>query len=351
MTFATELALYGPDPDTGIGVDTDSAATSPSRPLSQHAVPMTTRQAIDYCRRLAVSHYENFTVVSWLLPKKLRTAFAVFYSYCRWSDDLADEVVDSELALRLLQWWENGVHRCFDRGDFGTSGCDKKDTISEKHPVLIALREIAGEFSLSKQPFLDLLRAFRQDQVKKRYETMSELLEYCRYSANPVGRTILELAGCPRNKTDSDTDSSLWQYSDSICTGLQLANFWQDVARDWQNGRLYIPMEVCRQFDVPIPDVGAVFSTPPDGTHHHNWTKMMKYLVSDARSRLLAGTPLLSKVPQTIRFDITLFQRGGLAILDAIERQKYDVLRHRPVISRWKKFQLCLPFLWRWFLF
>ncbi|MGL4593952.1 MAG: squalene synthase HpnC [Thermoguttaceae bacterium] len=289
---------------------------------------LTESESFEYCEHLARTHYENFSVASFLLPKQLRRPFAVVYSYCRWADDLADEHDGTEsakkLALDLLDWWERELDLCFD--------AKEAEITIPTHPVFVALRPIIQAFRLHKKPFSDLLRAFRQDQIQHHYYSMNELLEYCRYSANPVGRIVLHLVYGSLNPTIADgkpNDEQL-ELSDSICTGLQLANFWQDVARDRKIGRSYIPQNVAEQFGLMDDSV----SDSPQ------FRSMMAHLVEDARTRLLAGLPLVNSVPKMVRHDIALFIRGGLAILRAIEKINYDVLHRRPVVSKWTK--LCL---------
>ena len=203
--FSHDLEHFGPD------------ATPP---------PLTLRQSQHYCRRLAERHYENFTVASRLLPRRLRQHVCNIYAYCRWADDLADETGDPQRSLALLDWWEKLLRECYQG--------------QATHPVFIALAETIHQFNIPVEPFLDLLVAFRQDQQVTRYETIDQLLEYCRYSANPVGRMVLYLGQCHTPERA--------RLSDSICTGLQLANFWQDVARDWDRGRIYLPQADCRRF-------------------------------------------------------------------------------------------------------
>jgi squalene synthase HpnC len=281
--------------------------------------PISETEAFAYCKRLTQQHYENFSVASWLLPKKLRQPFQVIYAYCRWSDDLSDEHDGSEEAcaksLEDLCWWEQGLDHCF-----------QLDHPVPNHPVYIALRNIIKQFRLPKQPFADLLVAFRRDQVQCRYAAFDELLDYCRYSANPVGRIILPLI----SETEPTPEQLLW--SDSICTGLQLANFWQDIARDSEIGRCYIPQSVAEQFGVDIENL----------QDSSTFRKMIQYLVTDARTRLQAGFPLVDSVPKTVQKDIALFIRGGLAILDAIEKNNYNVINQRPVVSQWTKLRLII---------
>ena len=283
-------------------------------------VPIRITDSLTYCRRLAETHYENFTVASFVLSKRLRQPFHVIYAFCRWSDDLGDEIggtaEDRRESLRLLDWWERELDRCFDGME------------PQTHPVYVALRKIAKEFNLPKQPFADLLVAFRRDQIQYHYETLEELLDYCRYSANPVGRIVLQLA-----HTASGSAGPSWQeiqWSDSICTGLQLANHWQDVARDGRIGRCYIPGAVAAQFGVDRENLAET----------DEFRQMMQFLVDDARFRLRFGEALIDSVPKLIRMEVALFQRGGLAVLDAIEKLRFNVLQRRPVVSRWTKLRL-----------
>ena len=177
--------------------------------------------AQQYTRWLATHHYENFNVVSWLLPKELHQHFHNVYAYCRWADDLGDEVPDTARALELLHWWERELDACYEG--------------KPSHPVFVALRETITAKDIPKQPFADLLKAFRQDQTVKRYPNWDAVLGYCVYSANPVGRLVLYLCGY--------RDEQRQRLSDATCTALQLANFWQDVSRDLEKGRIYIPMD------------------------------------------------------------------------------------------------------------
>ena len=280
---------------------------------------MTESEAFAYCKRLAQSHYENFHVASLFLPKSLRQPFHVIYAYCRCSDDLADEhdgtPESRTIALQRLDDWQRQLDQCFDQ-----TGRPSTGTIP--HPVFIALRSLLRHYPLPKQPFADLLVAFRQDQTQQCYATFEELLHYCRYSADPVGRIVLHLVCTPT------AEQCAW--SDSICTGLQLANFWQDVRRDKEIGRCYIPQEIAQKFGIDLADL----QNSPE------FRRMIQELVTDARTRLDAGKPLVETVPNILRADISLFIRGGLAILDAIERIQCNVLELRPALSRWTKLRL-----------
>lgn len=282
-------------------------------PQRRYHLPMTLSRARLYCERLARSHYENFTVASLLLPRQLLRHYYPVYAYCRWSDDLADETDNPSEALNLLRWWRSQLHGCY-RGQ-------------ATHPVMIALRETVARFQIPAQTFLDLLFAFEQDQTVGRYRTFDELLRYCQFSANPVGRLVLYLFECH--------DPQLFTLSDSICTGLQLANFWQDVSRDLDKGRIYLPEEDRRAFRYPEADLLAKRCTPA-------FRALMKFEVERARDLLYRGYPLIDEVPRAFAIDIELFIRGGLAILDRIERRDYDVLTSRPTVSQWRKGGLLL---------
>jgi len=274
-----------------------------------------------FCRNLARSHYENFTVVSFLLPKRLRMPFYVIYAYCRISDDLADESPSPTQALDALADWQQQLDRCF-----------AGQTRATDQPIFPALKDVIDKHGLSKEPFDDLLAAFRRDQIQTRYETWDELLDYCRCSANPVGRIILQLG------TSTGPTGEMVQCSDAICTALQLANFWQDVARDWKIGRFYIPLESCREFQYDpelLPQQSPAFE------------KMLCALCRRTREIFNRGAPLVDQVPRLIRTEVSLFLSGGRAVLDAIAANNYKVWLKRPVVSKWKKVRLLLQSLFR----
>jgi squalene synthase HpnC len=264
-------------------------------------------EAERYTRRLATHHYENFNVVSWLLPRRLHQHFYNVYAYCRWSDDLGDEVPDRDRALELLDAWEKELQRIYAPGS------------APNHPVLIALRETIRAKQIPIEPFRNLLRAFRQDQVVQRYRTWDELLDYCEYSANPVGRIVLYLCDY--------RDAERQKLSDFTCTALQLANFWQDVSRDLEKGRIYIPLEALAAHGLVEAEIlGRKFSD--------RYIALMKDLIARTRAIFAAGLPLAKTVDPFLRVDIELFSRGGIAILDAIESQGYNTLEQRPVLTK-----------------
>ncbi|MBL8863959.1 MAG: squalene synthase HpnC [Planctomycetia bacterium] len=269
--------------------------------------------ARSYCARVTRSHYENFTVASVLLPRKLVPHFHAVYAYCRWADDLADETAGGAEALSLLDWWRGELNAAYDG--------------EPRHPVLVALRETVRRFDIPRTLFLDLLVAFEQDQRKKTYATFDELLAYCRNSANPVGRLVLHLFEC--------FDEVRGRLSDEVCTGLQLANFWQDVARDHAIGRVYLPDEDRRRFDYRDEDLAARRFTPA-------FRELLRFEVERARGFFERGRHLIPKLPRRARIDVELFVRGGETTLDAIEAVGYDVWTTRPTVSKGRKIRLLL---------
>jgi squalene synthase HpnC len=270
-------------------------------------------EAQRYTRRLATHHYENFNVVSWLLPRRLHQHFYNVYAYCRWADDLGDEVPDHARARLLLDSWEDELRLCYVPGK------------SPSHPVLIALRETIREKNIPQKPFSDLLRAFRQDQRVQRYATWEEVLDYCVYSANPVGRLVLHVCGY--------RDEERQRLSDFTCTALQLANFWQDVSRDLEKGRIYIPLDAIAAHGLTERDV-------LERRFDERYVRLMKDLIARTRELFAAGLPLAQRVDAGLRVDIELFSRGGIWILDAIEAQGYDTLNGRPALTKSAKARL-----------
>ena len=273
----------------------------------------TPAEAERYTRWLATHHYENFNVVSWLLPRRLHQHFYNVYAYCRWADDLGDEVADPARALQLLDAWENELRLIY------------ADGAGPAHPVLIALRETIRAKDIPLQPFCDLLRAFRQDQTVQRYSTWDAVLDYCVYSANPVGRLVLYLCGY--------RDELRQKLSDFTCTALQLANFLQDVSRDLEKGRIYIPLEALAAHGLSADDI-------VDKRFDARYTELMKSLIARTRELFGAGRPLAQTVPPFLSVDLEMFSRGGLAILDAIEASGYNTLEHRPSLSKWTQAKL-----------
>ena len=283
---------------------------------SSYAIPEvapTLDEARAWCQRLAESHYENFHVASWFLPKDLRPHFHAIYAYCRVSDDLGDELGDPEQSLALLDIWGRELDACYEG--------------RARHPVFVALAETIKQCFIPKEPFADLLVAFRQDQKVTRFDTIDDVLAYCRYSANPVGRLVLYACG------ESNEENN--RLSDATCTALQLANFWQDVREDYARGRVYIPKNDMEVFRVNEAQIAEGIVTP-------EFRGLMRCEVDYARSLFEQGLPLIGKVSRDLALDLDLFSRGGLEILRAIELRDYDVLSARPAISKVTKLALAL---------
>ena len=337
--------------------DAELARWGPQSAGKLHAAPPSLAEARAYCLHVTRSHYENFTVASWLLPGRLRPHFHAVYAYCRWADDLADEAGGeqtplataavatehsrhndratsgsaststltaappvgitaagglSATRLELLDWWEEQLLNCY-RG------------AAVWHPVMVALGETIRDFEIPAEPFCDLLVAFRRDQLVNRYESFDDLLGYCRNSANPVGRLVLYLG---RAHTADNVE-----LSDSICTGLQLANFWQDVAVDWRSGRCYLPLESLRAQGITEHELASGRATPA-------LRQVLAAEVDRAERWLRPGLPLVDRVPRWLQIDLSLFIHGGLAILDAIRRAEFDVWTERPTVSRGAQLRL-----------
>jgi squalene synthase HpnC len=273
-----------------------------------YAIPETAPsldEARAFCERLAKSHYENFSVATWFLPRKLRPHFYSIYAYCRISDDLGDEVGDPHLALELLDAWEQELNACY----AGTP----------RHPVFVALRPTILECAIPRDLFANLLKAFRQDQTVTRYRSFDDLLGYCVNSANPVGRLVLYACGY--------SDEQRQRLSDYTCTALQLANFWQDVSVDFGKDRIYLPLEDLHRHGVSERDIAERQFGP-------GFRELMRFEVERARDWFRRGRPLIAMVDRELAIDLELFTRGGEEILRCIERQGYDVLRARPAISK-----------------
>jgi squalene synthase HpnC len=271
----------------------------------------TLEEARVWCRHLAETHYENFHVATWFLPEKLRPHFHSIYAYCRVSDDLGDEVGSKDSALALLDFWGHELDACY-------AG-------RTRHPVFVALAETIRACGIPKEPFADLLTAFRQDQIVTRYANMDEVLGYCRYSANPVGRLVLYACG--------EASEEKFKLSDATCSALQLANFWQDVRVDWGKDRVYLPQDDMQRFGVSDATIAAGVATD-------EFRALLRHEVGYARSLFAQGLPLIGMVSRDLAIDLDLFSRGGLEILSAVERCNYDVLSARPAISKGSKLAL-----------
>jgi squalene synthase HpnC len=270
-------------------------------------------EAQAWCKTLATTHYENFHVATFFLPAALRPHFHSVYAFCRTSDDLGDEVADTATATRLLSAWRAMLHQCFAHPELS------------RHPVFVALQPTIAACDLPMQPFGDLISAFEQDQVYTHHESLATLEKYSRYSANPVGRLVLLVSGY--------RSEELMRLSDEICTGLQLANFYQDVVEDRGRGRRYIPADAMQRFGVTDEQLIA-------RRFDDHVRAMMEFLVADARARLTRGQRITQLVSRDLAATLQLFVNGGQAILDAIAAQDYDTLRSRPVVTKAAKLRL-----------
>ncbi len=275
-------------------------------------------EAQAWCRNLASSHYENFHVATFFLPRRVRPHFESIYAYCRVADDLGDEVSDPVVATRLLDTWGAMLEECYDSPERSV------------HPVFVALHETIQACDPPRQLFLDLLHAFRMDQIKTKYESWDELLEYSHYSANPVGRLVLWVCGY--------REESLGLISDKVCTALQLANFWQDVVEDAERGRRYLPGDWLREFGVEEGQIEGRVFTPEFGA-------MVEDLVARTRAMLLEGGAISLQVDKELAVTLDLFRKGGEAILNGIAAENYDVLRGRPVVTKIRKLGLLMEAL------
>jgi squalene synthase HpnC len=291
MPFQDDLRRYGPIAE------------------GQRAVSLD--EALGYCARLTASHYENFSVVTWLTPRPLRPAFRSIYAFCRWSDDLGDEVGDPARSRELLAWWRGELRSLYEG--------------RARHPVMVALAPTIEEFEIPIEPFEALISAFEQDQTVTEYTTYDQLLDYCSRSANPVGHLVLYLG------RSFEPDNA--RLSDATCTGLQLANFWQDVARDLKIGRVYLPLEDREVFGYKNDDLRSLRFTP-------EFAELLRFEVDRARELFRQGRPLIDRLPRALAVDVDLFSRGGQAILDRIEARGFDVLTSRPEVGKLAKLQL-----------
>jgi squalene synthase HpnC len=271
-----------------------------------------------WCHKLATTHYENFHVATFFLPRKVRPHFESIYAYCRVADDLGDEVADPLVATRLLDTWGSMLDECYDT------------PARSMHPVFVALHETIQECNPPRELFADLLHAFRMDQVKTAYDNWEELLVYSHYSANPVGRLVLWVCGY--------REEMLGLLSDKVCTALQLANFWQDVVEDAERGRRYVPSDAMLRYGVDEGQIEGRVFTP-------EFRAMMQDLVVRTREMLLEGGTISERVDRELAVTLDLFRKGGEAILNGVTAENFDVLRGRPVVSKARKARLLMEAL------
>jgi squalene synthase HpnC len=255
---------------------------------------------------MSVGHYENFPVASALLPASLRRPVSVIYRFARSADDFADEgnLPDAERLTQLDDYRQE-----LERLEAG---------VPPRQPLFAEIGKVVNQYQLPLQLFRDLLDAFAQDVVKGRYADFAEVMDYCRRSANPVGRLLLHLFGAA-------TDQNL-ERSDDICTSLQLINFWQDVEIDWRKNRIYLPQDEMRHYGVNERQIAAGDISGP-------WKAFMRFQVERARSLMQSGAPLGRALPGRIGLEIRAIVQGGLRILEKIDKVEGDVYHHRPVLS------------------
>ncbi len=291
----------------------DALAGAPAEYLTPPTRP-TLEEARAWCKHLATTHYENFHVATFFLPARLKPHFHAVYAFCRTSDDLGDEVADTATATRLLNAWRAMLHQSFAEPE------------ASRHPVYVALQPTVAACKLPQEPFDDLITAFEWDQTHTHHEDLASLEHYSRYSANPVGRLVLLVSGY--------SSDELFALSDEICTGLQVANFYQDIVTDWvDRGRRYVPADAMARFGVTDVQIA-------ERRFDANFRAMMQFLVQDARARLLRGSRITALVDADLASTLSLFVKGGVAILDAIEAQDYNTLRSRPVVTKAAKLRL-----------
>jgi squalene synthase HpnC len=288
---------------------TSSTNISSPRMVSPVGSPEHIAEAFTHCEHLARTHYENFSVGTRLIPRELRKHFYSVYAFCRGVDDLGDEATGDRFTM--LDEWERQLHQCYDG--------------APEHPFFVALQQTIRQFDIPRKPFLKLVEANRRDQRVLKHPDYEELLEYCDHSANPVGHLVLYIFG--------HREPELHKLSDSTCTALQLANFWQDVQRDFEIGRVYLPADDMARFGVTEEMIATRTATP-------EFKALMRFEIDRTRKLFIDGFELVNRVNGMAKVDIALFTGGGLTVLRAIEQLDYDVLTKRPEVSKLTKFRL-----------
>ena len=289
----------------------------------QHCEQLSYEQAAAYTRSLVRRQYENFSVVSWLLPRRMHADFANVYAFCRWADDLGDETGDPQRSIELLAWWRDELKACY--------------ADQPRHPVFVALRQTIQRHDIPAKPFEDLIDAFEQDQRVHRYETWDQVVDYCARSANPVGRLVLYTCGYG--------DEHRQRLSDATCTALQLVNFWQDVRRDiTERDRIYVPA-------ADLARHGLTHEALTDhvlGRRELDVCQRIAYratigeLIDRTWPLFCEGRALWPLVRRDVRLSICLFTLGGEAVMRRIERIGYDTLTRRPALTKAAKARLMM---------
>jgi phytoene synthase len=282
---------------------------------------VTADEAYGVCERIARRHYENFPVASFLLPAPMRPHIAAIYAFARAADDFADEGdLPAATRLALLDQWGARLTACTGGGAAGHATPNPQSPTPNLHAdaIFLALSHTIRALSLPAGLFEDLLSAFRQDVVTTRYETWADVRDYCRRSANPVGRLVLRAAG----RADARLDAA----SDAVCTALQLTNFWQDLERDWQKGRLYVPREDRERFGAPERDLDARAMSP-------SWRAVMFEMAARTRALFDDGRAVADGLEGRLRYELRLTWLGGMRVLERLERSGFDVFTFRPTLG------------------
>ena len=279
------------------------------------------KAAQKYCTKIAKANYENFIISNWFTPKEIKQHIQNIYAFCRYGDDLGDDApFPPSGRLLLLNEWMEDLERAFDSEEKPWSGIPR-------HPILIAVSHTANTFNIPITPFKRLIEAFKFDQEKFRYDNYQELKNYCIHSADPVGHLFLYIYGY--------NNEELQKISDDTCTALQLANHWQDVSRDLDQNRIYMPIEEMERFNYSLEEYQK-------RTVNDEWRALMRFQVERARDLFEKGSLLWDKVDSRLAVDLRMFTMGGLAVLDAIESQGYDTWSKRPKISKLKQLRMLI---------
>jgi squalene synthase HpnC len=274
----------------------------------------TTDEAFAYCASITEAHYENFPVASFFLPEEKRPYIQALYAFSRVADDFADELHrPADERMEELNAWEEHLRRCYEG--------------EAEHPVFIALRETVKRYDIPIDPLRDLLTAFKRDVTQSRYETFEDLLSYCRCSANPVGRLVLMIFNY--------REEFLFEYSDSICTALQLTNFWQDINIDREKDRLYIPLEDFERYKYSVEEWQDKKVT--DG-----FLDLMRFEVQRTKDLFYRGAQLPSVVAKDLQLELKLIWFGGMEILRMIEKYHYNTIDNRPKLGLMSKVKILL---------
>jgi len=281
-------------------------------------------EAESWCAEIANAHYENFVVTNWFTPDSMKQHINNIYAFCRYGDDLGDDApFDDDDRWKLLDAWEKDLERAAENDWTG----------NPRHPILLAIQRTAREKKIPKEPFWRLIQAFKMDQRKKRYDDFDDLKAYCILSADPVGHLFLYVYG--------HDDELLRSLSDHTCTALQLANHWQDVTRDLEQDRIYMPISSMRAHGYSLEDYR-------NKVVDDRWRSLMRSEVDRAQAEFDAGKELWSKCEPHLAVDLMMFTMGGEAVLAAIRRQRYDTWTKRPRVAKWRQIIMLIKAKYAW---